>query len=77
MMSRMWPDGWRVPLPFNPVTPVPAGPTPDEWATFRELLRKAAEFDKIAKQPDCEDPEKVTWMKRMEDRIAALEKANG
>ncbi len=71
---RQWPQyDWRVPTPVTP----PVLPTADEWAQFRELLRKAAEFDKAARQPDCEDPEKAAWMRRMEDRLAELEKRAG
>lgn len=30
---------------------------------FAKLLWAAKEFDTVAKQPDCEDPEKVEWLK--------------
>lgn len=47
---------------------------PEWWQSYQELMRKAAEFDKLTNQPDCVDPVKVDWMKKMEERMAELEK---
>lgn len=49
-----------------------------EWTqpgydAFKNLLRTAEDFDRIAEQPDCEDPEKAKWMAEVEKRLAALE----
>ena len=41
---------------------------------FLELLDKAAEVDKVTGQPDCEDPEKVEWLKRVMKTIEDMEK---
>lgn len=43
---------------IDPVTPLITEPL-KEWA---KLLEQAKVFDKVAKQPDCEDPEKVKWL---------------
>lgn len=40
---------------------------------YQEILRRLGELDKKLGEPDCEDPEKATWMKAIEDRLAALE----
>jgi hypothetical protein len=47
----------------------------DSWKTFQELINVGEKFDKVAGQPDCIDPEKDAWMKRIEERITALEAA--
>lgn len=47
--------------------------TPANWPDFNELIRKAGEYDKKHGEPDCIDPEKDAWMKRIEARIAELE----
>jgi len=44
---------------------------------FRELVRKAEEFDAAANQPDCEDPAKATVMERVLARLEAIEKQLG
>lgn len=43
------------------------------WREYQELLRKAAEWDKLSGQPDCVDPAKEVWQKKIEERLAALE----
>lgn len=45
------------------------------WPPFKDLVREAEIFDKITKQPDCIDPEKDEWMKRIEERLEKLEAA--
>lgn len=45
------------------------------WPVFKQLVRQAEEFDKVAGQPDCIDPAKETWMKSIEARIEKLEAA--
>jgi hypothetical protein len=45
------------------------------WPSFKALVQKAEEFDKVADQPDCVDPEKDAWMKRIEERLEKLEAA--
>lgn len=43
------------------------------WQQYQELLRKAAEFDRISNQPDCHDPAKAAWYTKMEERMSKLE----
>lgn len=45
----------------------------ENWQKYQELIRKAEEFDKAAKQPDCEDEEKKKWMNEVEERLRKLE----
>lgn len=53
---------------------------PDDYWTrpryddFRRLLDAAKVYDTRTGQPDCEDPEKVALLKRIEDRLIAIEK---
>jgi hypothetical protein len=49
--------------------------TPSMFSSFKGVLGKVEEFDKIAGQPDCVDPEKDAWMKRIEERLMKLEAA--
>lgn len=44
------------------------------WHEFQDLIKQAEKFDKATGQPHCEDPEKIAFMKRIEERIAKLEK---
>lgn len=43
------------------------------WPEYQELLRKAAEFDRISNQPDCHDPAKGEWYSKMEERMRKIE----
>ena len=49
----------------------PTGPVWDmpRWSEYQELLRKAREYDKLTGQPDCEDPKKAEFEKRVEDYL--------
>jgi predicted alpha/beta hydrolase family esterase len=49
--------------------------TTQTWPPFKQLVEQAVKFDKIADQPDCIDPAKDEWMKRIEERITRLEAA--
>lgn len=40
---------------------------------FMEMVEKAKQFDALAEQPHCEDPEKIKLVDKLEARIAALE----
>ena len=51
----------------------------DQWnyqsyQIFYELIKKAEEFDRISGQPDCLDPVKDDWMKRINERLECIEK---
>jgi hypothetical protein len=50
---RKWPDPTFIP------------PTDRDW--FMELIRKAEEYDKIHKQPNCIQVEKFDWLKAARD----------
>lgn len=57
MVMRHYEDWWQqyrpIPYVIN-VPPAPIGPTPQEVAEFRKLLRRAREYDKEHNEPDCE-----------------------
>lgn len=64
------------PTPVPTIYPVPQPkrmPTRKEWDAFLKLLDQAEEFDEEAGQPDCEDPEKVAWKQRIQDKLDALQ----
>lgn len=42
---------------------MPASVYPD----FAELMRKAKLYDEMMKQPDCPDPAKLAWKKKLEE----------
>jgi hypothetical protein len=46
--------------------PQPAQFPPQLFPDYSELLRKAAEYDRIMSQPECPAPEKVTWQQELE-----------
>jgi hypothetical protein len=62
---RTWPGtgGHTSPLTMPSYT----GPTRKEWEDFKDLIQKALEIDKKTGQPDCIDPKKAEWMKKMEE----------
>ncbi len=37
------------------------------YPDFAELMRKAKLYDEMMKQPDCPDPAKADWQKKLED----------
>lgn len=49
--------------------------TQQNWPPFTALVKQAEEFDKITGQPDCVDPAKEAWMKRIEQRLEQIERA--
>lgn len=60
---RKWPyipttDPWWTPKPVI---------TPEEHDWFKQLIKKAEEYDKRTGQPDCPDPEKVKWRKWLDE----------
>lgn len=72
-----WPGVEGIPQPFiwNPLSQEEINrvrellqnmPSKEEIDEFKRLLDKAREFDKVAKQPDCPDPEKVKWLEKLE-----------
>ena len=52
---------------------------PIEWwnqkrfLDYQNLIYQARQFDQATGQPDCEDPEKIALLKRIEDRLVAIE----
>lgn len=42
-------------------------PSYEEYLNYRELLRKAAEYDRITGQKDCPSKDKVDWNKQLEE----------
>lgn len=65
----------QLPEPIIIEKPVERIPTEKEWEAFLELLDKAAKFDEIAGEADCEDPEKLVWKQRVEQRMAEVREA--
>jgi hypothetical protein len=41
---------------------------------YQEIIRRLGELDKKLNQPDCEDAHKAEWTRRVEERLAALER---
>lgn len=77
--ERIWPQippaTWPSPVPSTP--PVDHEAELAKWEAFKKLLDKAKELDIVAAQPDCEDPEKVKWLKEMDHRMKAIEEKLG
>jgi hypothetical protein len=75
---QVWPLPYYQPQnPFPNVTPSPVTlPTQEQWDSFQELCEKARKFDEMTDQVDCEDPDKVEWMRSVEERLAAIEDQN-
>lgn len=48
-----------------------------KWAEFQEIVNKAKKWDELMQQPNCEDPKKVEWEKRIEERLKRLENEKG
>ena len=74
---KTWPDPNYIQMPPvfpQPVVPESTVPTPDQWKIFIDLVEVAREYDRRTKQPNCEDPEKVAWMTRMDERMDRIEK---
>jgi len=46
-----------------------------KYTDFRRLIEQGQKFDQRTDQPHCEDPEKMKLLKRIEERLDALEKA--
>lgn len=46
--------------------PLPQQFPPFRWPDYQELLRKAAEYDRLTGQPDCPAPDKVQWQQELE-----------
>jgi hypothetical protein len=73
---RTWPapfqPGWT---PLKPVIPnLPTEAERQALEAFRELVRKAEEFDEKTAQPNCEDPEKIKLLERILQRLEVIEK---
>jgi len=47
--------------------------TPPTFDYFKLLIEQAKYFDSIAKQPHCEDPEKVASLASIEEYLKSLE----
>ena len=44
-------------------------PSIEDYINFQELVRKAAEYDKITNQPNCPDAEKIDWQNNLADNF--------
>ena len=69
-------DKWkdRRPEPYNPYPSIPPWPgpasiSPEEIQEFRELLKRAREYDKRNNEPDCEMDEKKQRLQKLADEL--------
>lgn len=44
-----------------------------KWEQFQETIPVIEELDRVMGEPDCLDPAKAEWMKRVEERLTQLE----
>jgi hypothetical protein len=67
---QRWPLPVFVPLPDYTAPPIqwPRGVeiTPEQWAEYQDLKRRAEEYDKATGQPDCVKPEAKRWEEAIE-----------
>ncbi|UTC28596.1 hypothetical protein MARCHEWKA_00830 [Brevundimonas phage vB_BpoS-Marchewka] len=42
---------------------------PGALPTFDDIIKKASEFDRLAKQPECFDPEKLKFLEEVRDKL--------
>lgn len=78
-----WRDRWapRLPepytYPFMPPQTIPADPiprvTPEEIAEFREILKRAREWDKAHGLPDCETESKKIELLKLAKELGVEE----
>lgn len=54
---------------FSTKYPTPAEWTWPTWEEYQELKRKAREYDRLTKQPDCEKPEVQDFEDRIKKRL--------
>lgn len=47
--------------------------TSQQFKDVKDLLDHAAKIDRALGEPECIDPEKEEWMKKVEERLAVLE----
>jgi hypothetical protein len=47
----------------------PPMPTSAEMGGFRRWVEAAREFDRLTGQPDCDDAEKILWLRRAADAL--------
>jgi hypothetical protein len=76
---QQWPQtigpNWN---PLQPIVPnVTTEAEREALKAFRELVKKAEEFDKKADQPHCEDPNKIRLLERVLERLEVIEKKLG
>jgi hypothetical protein len=59
---------------FDGIRPIPLEQwTRPAFTDLQVILAKIEELDKKLGQPDCQDPEKASALKRIEERLAAIE----
>lgn len=51
------------------------GWTRDTFSDFQEIIKRLERLDAKLGEPDCDDPRKAAWMREVEARLTALEKA--
>jgi hypothetical protein len=63
--KEKWPYEKTWPTDLFPMVKI----TKMQWDEYQELKRKAAQYDKDTKQPDCIKPENDEWEKRVVDLL--------
>lgn len=58
--QKTWPT-----VPQQPFQTAPF--TKKQWEEFVELVKSAKKIDEITNQPDCIDPKKEEWLKKMSE----------
>lgn len=56
----------------DPLKPNPFNNEPWRWDRYKKFIKEAEELDRITGQPDCESPEKVAKIKKLEDQMEQL-----
>jgi hypothetical protein len=52
-----------------PINPPYNGPTKEQFEEFLQLMRQAKKFDKAMGHPDCEQGEKIKWIKELAEYL--------
>lgn len=40
-----------------------------DYTILKDLIRKAEEYDKMTKQPECPEPAKVDWLEKVREQL--------
>lgn len=57
----------RWPNQLDEIHPTVPSITRHEWEELKDLIKRALDYDKRTGQPECADPKKAEWLKKMSD----------